>query len=385
MFIGDGVSPTGFARVNHSIAKYLDPKDYDICWLAINYHGDPHHYPYRIYPAGIEGDQYGYNRVERIVMFEKPDVIFLLNDAWCLKNYLQILEELKKRLSFKIVLYFPVDASEHDPDWYTEFHIADAAFTYTDFGVAVATEACPDVTFGKIAHGIDKSTFYNLNMDKTVLKKSLLNRRDFYEDSFVILNGNRNQPRKRVDITIQAFKLFCEDKPENVKLYLHMGVVDDHINIVKYAVRLGIDNRIVISESKKGIQTVTEKRLNEIYNACEVGVNTSLGEGWGLVNMEHASIGAPQIVGDHSAFKEIYGDCGILVPPSQDFIINNIMTCGKLAKPEDFASAMELLYRNRELYNKLSEASKAKFARPEYSWENISKQWDTVFKEVYSK
>jgi D-inositol-3-phosphate glycosyltransferase len=212
-----------------------------------------------------------------------------------------------------------------------------------------------------------------------------LNRRDFYEDSFIIFNGNRNQPRKRIDITMQAFKLFTENKPENVKLYLHMGVVDDHINIVKYANRLGIDNRLVISEPRKGIQTLSERKLNEIYNATEVGVNTSLGEGWGLVNMEHASVGKPQIVGDHSAFKEIYEDCGLLVPYSQELIINNIMTSGKLSKPEDFAERMDWLYTNKELYNTLSEASKIKFARPEYSWKFISGLWDKVYKEVLNR
>lgn len=40
-------------------------------------------------------------------------------------------------------------------------------------------------------------------------------------DSFLVLNANRNQKRKRIDITLKAFAALARDKPENVKLLLH--------------------------------------------------------------------------------------------------------------------------------------------------------------------
>ena len=41
--------------------------------------------------------------------------------------------------------------------------------------------------------------------------------------------------------------------------------------------------------------------LNVLYNACDVGLNTSEGEGFGLIALEHAAAGAAQVVPRHSA------------------------------------------------------------------------------------
>ena len=54
-------------------------------------------------------------------------------------------------------------------------------------------------------------------------------------DIFIVFNGNRNQFRKRIDITIAAFAKFAKDKPDT-QLYLHMGKKDqgwDIMNLFK--------------------------------------------------------------------------------------------------------------------------------------------------------
>jgi D-inositol-3-phosphate glycosyltransferase len=50
-----------------------------------------------------------------------------------------------------------------------------------------------------------------------------------------VLNANRNQPRKRIDITLRGFALFAVDKPETVQLYLHMGSEDMGWNALQLA------------------------------------------------------------------------------------------------------------------------------------------------------
>lgn len=98
--------------------------------------------------------------------------------------------------------------------------------------------------------------------------------------------------------------------------------------------------------------------------------------------MEHAVTGAPQVVPNHSALHELYIDCGLLVNPSMEWVIDNIMTTGLLVYPEAVAEKLDLLYYNRDLYNTLSSKSIKKFTAPEFNWENISHQWDQVFKSV---
>lgn len=381
LWISDAVTPTGFSRVSHSILKNLSLDKYDISWLGVNYYGDPHNYPFRIYPASTYGDVVGTNRVSDILRIEQPQLIFMLGDVWVLNGYLEEIKNTYKKDNLpKIIAYFPVDAGDHDPDWYKNFDIVSKAFVYSEYGKAVAEKACKNKEFSIIPHGVDTDTFYPLNISKAELRKKMFS--NVPEDAFIVFNGNRNQPRKRIDITMKAFKIFSEDKPDNVKLYLHMGVKDEHINILKMAERLGIDDRLIISGKSVGPQKVTDRMLNQIYNACDVGINTSIGEGWGLVNVEHAVTGAPQIIPDHSTLTELYSDCGLLVPPITEWTIDGLMTTGHLVDPKDVAERIDWLYKDRALLELLSLKGLYKFTQPQYSWRTIAETWDSVFDEV---
>jgi glycosyltransferase involved in cell wall biosynthesis len=219
-------------------------------------------------------------------------------------------------------------------------------------------------------------------MTKKEIKAKLWPKNPELQDSFVYFNGNRNQPRKRLDITMRAFKMFSEDKPDNVKIYLHCGLIDASINVAEMSQRLDLGKRLIITAATNGIQQIPESKLNEIYNATEVGLNTGLGEGFGLVNIEHLVTGAPQIVPDNSANTELYEDCGLLVPTITDWTLDTIMTTGSIVRPEDVAERMQRLYVEEQLYNSLSQKGIDKFTSPEYNWANISKLWDKLFREV---
>jgi len=386
LFWGDAVIETGFARVLHSIARHL-PSYYDISWIGVNYFGDPHKYPYRIYPAvsgaSIRNDVYGINRFESIAAVEKPDVIFIVNDAWVQNSLLDAIKKFYKNGKLpRIVSYVPIDAEDHDPDWYTNFDIVEKVVAYTEFGKREIIKASSKLEdkLSIIPHGVDSDTFYQLPGTKDEIKHQLYpDRPDFYNDSFITLCANRNQPRKRIDISMKAFKLFSDNKPENVKLYLHMGIVDSHINIEKMSRRLGIDKRLIVTNMQSGVQHVPIEKLNVIYNATDVGLNTSVGEGFSLTNIEHAVTGAPQVVAGHSALRELYSDCGLVVPTSTDYVLDNIMTTGYLVTPEDVAERLEALYMDRGLYSSLSLKGQQKFTSDEYKWENIAKQWIKLF------
>ena len=101
------------------------------------------------------------------------------------------------------------------------------------------------------------------------------------EGRFIVLNANRNQPRKRIDTTIRAFALFARGKPAGVNLFLHMGVEDAGWNVVTLARRYGVEDRLLMSSLNKTIQGVSQQQLNRVYNACDVGLNTSTAEGLG--------------------------------------------------------------------------------------------------------
>lgn len=385
LWCSDLVTPTGFSRVSHSVIEYLPKEDYTVTGLGVNYYGDPHEYDFEIYPATLGGDLYGLGRLQ---LFAKRnmDIIFILNDAWVVAEYLKAIKQVFTEKRPKIVVYTPVDAKEHDPDWYKDFDIVDQLVVYTEFARLVINKAAPHLNTVVIPHGVDTKRFYKMDIDKRVLKKEYFKDKvKDPEDLFIIFSGQRNQPRKKLDITLEAFKLFVDGKPENVKLYLHAGVKDSYIDLIKYAKRLEIDERVLLTNLMLGTQAVPIEKLNLIYNLCDIGVNTGLGEGWGLVNIEHAVTGAPQVVPNHSALTDLYSDCGILIEPSFKWVQNSIMTVGEVVTAEDFAEGLELLYTDKRLYNSLSKASIAKFSSDEFSWKTVSGMFDKVFREVLEK
>lgn len=298
-------------------------------------------------------------------------------------------------------MYCPIDAGPIRSGTVERLRGLDRLVTYTRFGKRMVDEALAEVRRGDpgfpfaevaiIPHGVDTHRFYPLNGGpedvrgrRFEVRKELLPHRPDLWDGFLVLNGNRNQPRKRIDITLQGFARFAENLPGNVGLYLHMGVEDLGWNLPELARRYGIEDRLVLTNGSHSTPGVPDEMLNRIYNACDVGVNTSVGEGWGLVSFEHAATGAAQVVPRHSACEELWRDSGVLIEPAVTVVTERILTEGKLVAPEAVAEGLARLYHDPELLASVSEASYRSATRPEYDWGRVAEQWDELFREVLS-
>ena len=387
LWIGDFITPTGFSRVNHSIIENLPRDKYEILCLGVNYYGDPHKYDYlKVYPAGTKGHIYGFNRIGDFVNKE-IDLIFILNDLWIIHEYLSEIKKQFKKIP-RIVTYMPMDSTMPDHDWFEHFDVVDQAVVYTQFGYDAVKEVHPEILLSIIPHGIDTKTFYKFDKPKIECKMGIFPAEKNFLESWIVLNANRNQPRKRIHLAFEGFAQFAKDKPKSIKYYHHAGISDVGYDILRLAKKFGkkynfnLEERLIVTNTVKGVQTVTDEKLNAIYNATDVGINSSLGEGWGLTNVEHAVTGAPQIVPDHSSCQELFRDCGLLIPTSQELCFEHTLTFGKLVTPEAIAEQLEILYNNKDLYNSLSKKALAKFTSKEYSWKEIAKTWNNLFMNV---
>ncbi|HXO21999.1 MAG TPA: glycosyltransferase family 4 protein [Thermoanaerobaculia bacterium] len=402
LVVGDAVVPTGFARVLHSLLSNLEER-YEFHHLGINYRGEAHGCGWEIYPAGADGDFFGTNRLGALVDQIRPQLVFLLNDPWVLGNYMGPLRERQE--SLKVLAYSPVDAGPIEPGMVEPLQFLDRFVAYTRYGrreieqaVARVREHDPGFPFPPmevIPHGVDTGLFFpysggngapagDLAAGRTRARAELFGRPEF-EDAWIVLNANRNQPRKRIDVTIKGFALFARDKPENVRLYLHMGVEDIGWNVVYLARRHGIEDRLILTADEKFLPAVPDEVLNRIYNACDVGLNTSLGEGWGLVNLEHAATGAAQVVPRHSACEEIWTGSAVLLEPALSLTAERILTEGKLVAPEEVAHALEGLYRDPGRLAEMSAAALAVATRREYRWSAVAEKWHRLFQEVLAE
>lgn len=221
--IGDSpTTPTGFSRVMTSIFKYLPKEDYDIVWLATGYNGDPHNFPYKLYPPNPRNktDLYGLERLEEIYRRENPDLTFIVNDAWIINHLLEKIKSFSEDNFPKIITYSPVDARDHDPEWYQHFNLCEKVVLYNTFGQNVVRMAAPELETSIIYHGVDSDVFYKLDETRLEVRKRIYKDDDKINNAFIVFSGARNQPRKRLDITMTAFSIFAQNKPEAM-LYLH--------------------------------------------------------------------------------------------------------------------------------------------------------------------
>lgn len=383
LFICDGVTPTGFSTVAHGIIGNLPRKQFEVHHLAVNYNGDPHDYDWKIYPAMIGGDYLGINRIKNTFCNMQWDGIFILNDIWVINNYLKTIKESFKTIP-PIIIYFPVDSKALDKSWAENFDIVTKVCVYTKFGFDELYKVYDEKDINIVPHGLNQAVFFKVPVSKEEVRKAILPNSEEYYKGFIVLSANRNQPRKRLDITIEGFSIFAKDKPIDVKLYLHCGLKDAGIDILKLTSRYGIDNRLILTNMNRSLQAIPPDRLNLIYNIADVGINTSTGEGWSLTNMEHAVTGAPQVVPNHSALPELFHDTGIIVPINQEITSTETLTIGGLVKPEDVASALDRLYTDKILYEKLSKRAYEKFSNEKYSWNYITNnQWLPILEDAY--
>lgn len=380
LWISDGVRPTGFSRVAHGITQYL-PEDYEIDWLAINYFGDPHDYKFNIYPAYTPNtnDFFGFTKIKRFA-HKKYDLIFILNDVWNINVYLQEIKEHFNPIP-PIVIYTPVDSINHYADWYKNFDAVTKVVAYNNHGKSVIRETCGRNDIEIIPHGIDFSSFYKLDEPIEEIRRSLLDRDDFISAKMIVLNANRNQPRKQVWNSLIGFSIFAKDKKDVFFVY-HGGYIDADVNLAQLASDLKILDKFILTNRNRGPANLPDSDLNRVYNAANVGINTSIGEGWGLVNFEHALTGSLQIVPRHSSFVELFLDCGIFIEPTGYHVNPEISTIGLTVNSYHVAEKLQYVYDNPHLIEELGNKAMKKFLSDEYSWVSISKKWDKLFREV---
>jgi glycosyltransferase involved in cell wall biosynthesis len=114
-------------------------------------------------------------------------------------------------------------------------------------------------------------------------------------------------------------------------------------------------------------QPVNDDDLNLIYNATDVGINTSSGEGWGLISFEHAATGAPQLVPAHSACEELWTTVDTVLPIRSKGEHVGLGMLRKFVEPDDIAATLENLYSDKQ------EA---------YKWDRIAAEWDDLLQRV---
>ncbi len=385
LWIGDAVAHTGFSVVTHGVLDNLYKK-YDVHVLGINYFGDPHKFNYKIYPAPAGGDLFGINRVKPLMSSIKPHIICMINDPWAVKEYLSEMEGPVGRLPDGTeifphkVAYMPIDALNIKKDFIQSLAPLNSTIFYTEFGKQQAQLAgLQNEGVHVIPHGIDVSEFMPMTVAKA---RAQLN--ELPNDLFIVGCINRNQPRKRLDLAIQYFAEFAKDKPDNVKFYYHGALQDSGWDLLQLADYYGIGDRMIItSPHMTTSQGVPRDKLKYIYGSFDVQISTTLGEGWGLTQMEGMACRVPQIVPRWSALAE-WADGGVEYVECTETAAGTggLNTIGGIADRAQFVKALNKMYYDDQYRKSIADAGYALVSQPKFTWSSVAKQFDKVFTDI---
>jgi D-inositol-3-phosphate glycosyltransferase len=369
LWIGDAAVSSGFARATHHVLNALQ-EDWEILVLGLNYQGDPHSYPYPIFPCWPGGDAFGLGRTKQLVAELEPALVIVQNDPWNVPQYL-------KRIGDKVpvVAVCPVDGKNCRG---AGLNGCTAVIFWTQFGLGEARAGGFTQPGYVIPLGVDRKIYRPTSRSeaRSSLPKPL-------QEGFIVGNVNRNQPRKRLDLSVSYFAEWVLSKQiEDAFLYLHVAPTGDlGYDLIQLMEYYGLKKRLAIRVPDIGHGDM-EDELAQAYSIFDIQINTGQGEGWGLTTLEGMACGIPQIVPRWSALGE-WATAAIQVPCTEIAVTpNNVNVVGGIPDRYDFIDAMDRFYQEPELRRQHSDLGLTLAEQPRYDWTNIGEKFAAVLQTL---
>lgn len=358
----------GYAKVAHRIANFLAAQPgVELTYWGVGRNPASPNTPLRpldprihmVDVGALGGEVFGMDHIQAAMETLKPDVFLVYNDiiVTCrlynaLLPYRHTPSCATKFVSY-LDLVYPYEKAEliRHVDRNTD-HIFVFSSCWKRNLVAMGV---PEAKVSVFPHGVPAPPRF---LEDT---GSARDRLGIPRDAFVLLNMNRNTYRKAQDILIAAFVRFLirENWDPRIRLFIHCEpttrsgyTIGDLLETeaCRYGVPLSrIQSHILRFQGTE----VSDAAIADLYCAADVGINTCMGEGFGLCNAEHAAYGRPQIVSAVGALPDIFAEGGaLLIPPRVWIRVPNMLDehSGDLGvcDAEDFAAAMSVYFRDAQ-------------------------------------
>jgi len=224
----------------------------------------------------------------------KADIVITLYDTWVFNP--SVMQQ------FKWCPWLPVD---HDPCPPAVKQVLQAAYrpiAFSKFGEEKLREAGLDPLY--VPHGIETAIFKP--GDKAKARESLgLKDTEFLA---VMVAANKGAPsRKSFGEVFKAWKMFLNDHPDAV-LYCHTnpGTENAGENLEGLAKAEGIPQaNLRFADPYRLLMGYPQQWLATLYQAADVLLSPSTGEGFGVPIVEAQACGCPVIVGNWTSMPEL--------------------------------------------------------------------------------
>lgn len=325
-----------------------------------------------IYPVGLDG--WGNDIIDSHADNFGADMVISLIDVW-------VLHDFGKKLPGKWYPWFPLDGEPMPESFKPALEGCMKAITMNAWSLKQVEKAGVKNAM-YIPHAVETSVFKPLGKTRAESRKMAREMLKIPESTFlaIMVAANQSYPdRKAFTEQIEAFAMFNKDHPDSLA-YLHTdslpnrGGIDLHL-ICKL---VGAENIVKFPKRYDYHLGFSDEEMCKLYNASDVLLGVSSGEGFMVPGIECQSCGIPLITNSCGGLPEITG-AGWVVPwehkeyynlgnfhfrPSVKGIYEALNKCFDADKEELFRKARQFILDN-------------------YSWEHVvQKFWVPLLEEI---
>lgn len=283
-------------------------------------------------------DEWGNDTIQSDWSRFKPDVGIILADAWVYKP--EIIR------SVPVCMYAPVDSTPIPPAVADVLRHAKWVWAMSRHGEREMRQAGLDPFY--VPHAVDTETYTPMDRSEARRKWGLS------DDVFlVVMNAaNKGYPvRKSLDRVLKAWGLFIKDHP-NAILYLHTNPYPNHhgLNLIECSQFYNIPDTAIRFPDTALMRDgeYTPDMMNTLYNAADVLLAPSQGEGFGIPVIESQAAGCPVIVSNFTAQRELLGaGHGIDIDPIDETLYTLQGSEQAIVPPSKIITALEWAWQHR--------------------------------------
>lgn len=306
----------------------------------------------------VKRDYYGSEVLQEVIEQCMPDILLLHGDIFMFTNTLR--ESLQKyRGKICQIVYYPIDGENFPPKWVPFVQQCDGLIAFNNFAKR-ETEKVTQADVRVTPLGVDSALFFPMPRDE----RNRLRQQEFpwMNQRFVVTWIGRNMIRKNPGLAIMGFAQWVkEHKVKDALLYMHCADDDRAGCSIMELVRRDfpeIENQIVMPSLFNVSSGISRTILAKLIQCSDVGLNTSIGEGWGMPITETMACGVPVIVPAHTACLEQVGSQGergeLIKIGACIHVANNILQ--HIGDPTSLAEKFQLLYQNEARRHEVASA-----------------------------
>jgi len=245
-----------------------------------------------VYPRAYDG--YGNDVMAANAAHFKADILLTNMDTW-------VLDPNRMIHNVKWVPWLPIDHEPAPEMVVNKIRLAFSRIVYTKFAEQQLHNANLDCYY--VPMGVDTKMFKPC--DRAEARKEL----GIQDDKFIvgIVAMNKGQPsRKAFEPQLRAFSAFHK-RHKDTALYLHSqaGTEMGGVDLRKLIKVLGIADCTQFCDPHSLILGFPDTYMVNAYNAMDVLMLCSMGEGFGIPVLEAQACGTPVIVGDWTSLSEL--------------------------------------------------------------------------------